>query len=268
MAATPSSSNTLFGRGAVMFDRFDANNVAQGQYIHLGDCDQFAISITTDVAELTDFTSSSSAVYNSATKKTNVNLKISGFEVSTKNMAILVLGDTTTYTQTAHTAAAQSTTLVPASLSNVKGSFFKVARRNISLPTLVQGANTLVSGTDYEIFDASAGVFRILPSSSTVVDATAITCNYTAAVISTSPLDVVRAGTSANIKGSLMFLPSNSTGPLVEVRAYNVSLAPDGDIGLISDDWLKWNMKGTVNSDSAGTYGGSTSEPYFRTITR
>jgi hypothetical protein len=269
MAATPSSSNTLFGRGAVLFDRFDANGVAQGQYSHLGNCDNFAVSITTDVAELKDFTASSSAVYNSAVKQTNVNVKISGFEVATKVMAVLVLGDITTYTQTVFTAIAQSTTLVPASLTGVKGSFFKVGNRNISLPTLVQGGTTLVSGTDYEIFDASAGVFRIL-SAGAAADATAITVNYTAAAIAAgaTALDVVRAGTTANIKGSLLFLPSNSTGPLVEVRAYNVSLSPDGDIGLISDDWLKWNMKGTVNSDSAGTYGGSTAEPYFRTITR
>jgi hypothetical protein len=268
MAATPSSSNTLFGRGAVLFDRFDANNVAQGQYLHLGDCDQFAISITTDVAELKDFTTSSSAVYNSAVKQTNVNVKISGFEVASKIMAILVLGDLTTYTQTAHTATAQTETLVPASLTGVKGSFFKSPFRSITAPTLVQGGTTLVSGTDYEIFDANAGVFRIL-SAGAAVDSTAITYNYTATVLTgATAKDVVRAGTSANIKGSLLFLPSNSTGPLIEVRAWNVSLSPDGDIGLISDDWLKWNMKGTVNSDSAGTYGGSTSDPYFRTITR
>lgn len=269
-ATTPSSSNTLFGRGAVLFDRFDTNGVAQGQYLHLGDCDQFGIAITTDVKELVDYTQSTSAVYNSAVAATHVELKISGFEVATKIMAILVLGDATTYTQTAFTAVAQSTTLVPAGLTGVKGSFFKVGKRNISAPTVVQAAGTLVSGTDYEIFDASAGVFHILPAGVTVVDSTAITVNYTAAVITAgaTALDVVRAGTTANIKGSLLFLPSNSTGPLIEVRAYNVSLGPDGDIGLISADWLKWNMKGTVNSDAAGTYGGSTSEPYFRTITR
>lgn len=270
MAATPSSGNTLFGRGAVLFDRFTSSNVQNGQYLHLGNCDNFSISTTTDVARLKDFTTSATADYNSAVKSTDVSLKISGFEVATKIMAILTLGDTTTYTQTAHTAAAQSTTLVPAGLTGVLGSFFKVSRRNISAPTLVQGANTLVSGTDYEIFDASAGVFKILAAGVTVVDATAITCNYTAAVIAAgaTALDVVRAGTTANIKGSLLFLPANSTGPLIEVRAYNVSLSPDGDIGLISEDWLKWNMTGVVNSDTAGTYGGSTAEPYYRTITR
>jgi hypothetical protein len=267
MAATPNSSNTLFGRGAVMFDRFDSNGVAQGQYIHLGNCSDFAISITTDVAELTDFTQSTSAVYNSAVKKTNVNVKISGFEVSTKNMGILLLGSITTYTQAAGTVS--GATLVPASLTGVKGSFFRGTKRNLTSATLTQSAATLVSGTDWEIFDASAGVFRIL-SGGAAADTAAITATYvhTALTAGSTALDVVQAGVSADIKGKLLFLPSNSTGPKIEVQAYNVSLQPDGDVGLISEDWLKWNMKGTVNSDSAGTYGGSTTEPYFRTVTR
>jgi hypothetical protein len=269
MSATPNSANTLFGRGQVFFDRFDANGVSYGQYVSLGNCDQFAISIVADEVDMTDYTQSTSLPYNRAIKKTTADIKISGFEVSTKNMAILVLGDITTYTQTAHTAAGQTETLVPAGLTNVLGSFFKAPFRSVTAPTLVQGTNTLVSGTDYEIFDASSGTFHILPAGVTVVDSTAITYNYTAAALSgATAKDVVRAGNTALLKGSLLFLPNVATGPQIEVRIYNVSLAPDGDIGLISDDFLKWNMKGSINSDASGTYGGSSVEPFFRTITR
>jgi hypothetical protein len=252
-----------------LFDRYDANGTAHGQFVSLGNCDQFAISTTTDEVDMTDYTQETSAVYNSAIKKTTVALKISGFEISLKNLGILLLGDTTTYTQTAHTATAQSETLVPASLTKLLGTFWRSPFRNVSAPTLVQGANTLVSGTDYEIFDAVAGVFRILPGSVTVVDSTAITYNYTAAVMSgATAQDVIRAANTVNIKGKLLFLGKPATGPIVEVLAWNVSMSPDGDFGMISDDFLKWSMKGTMNSDAAGLYGGSSSNPFYQAMPR
>jgi len=264
---TPSSSNTLFGRGAVFFDRFTSAGVQNGQYVHMGNCDTFTISSSVDKVTMTDYTQNTSADYASAIKKTNMTLKISGFEVSTKNMAILVLGDTTTFTQTS--ASVTAATLVPASLTGVLGSYFKVSGRNVSGPTVVQGTNTLVSGTDYEISDSKAGLFRILPTSVTAVDSTLITVNYTQAALSgTTAVDVIRAGTTSDIKGSLLFVPNPGTGPQEEVRVWNVSLAPDGDIGLISDDFLKWNMTGSINSDSSGTYGGSSTDPYFRIYNR
>ena len=269
LTSTPSPSNTLFGRGQIWFDRYTSTGVANGQFVSLGNCDQFAISTTTDEVDMTDYTQETSAVYNSAIKKTTVALKISGFEISVKNLGILLLGDQTTYTQTAHTAAAQSETLVPASLTSVLGSFFRAPFRNVSAEVLVQGTNTLVSGTDYEVFDAIAGVFRILPAGVTVVDSTAITYNYVAAAMTgATAQDVVRAANTVNIKGKLLFIGKPATGPIMEVLAFNVSLAPDGDFPLISDDFLKWSMKGTINSDAVGTYGGSTTNPFYQVSPR
>jgi hypothetical protein len=269
LTQTPSPSNTLFGRGQIFFDRFDANGTDHGQFYSLGNCDSFAISTTTDEVDMTDYTQETSAVYNSAIKKTTVALKISGFEISVKNLGILLLGDQTSYTQTAHTAAAQSETLVPTAITGLLGSFWRAPFRNVSAPTLVQGANTLVSGTDYEIFDAVAGVFRILPGGVTVVDSTVITYNYTAAAMTgATAQDVVRAANTVNIKGKLLFLGKPATGPKMEVLAFNVSLAPDGDFPLISDDFLKWSMKGTINSDAVGLYGGSSVNPFYQAMPR
>ena len=264
---TPSSANVLLGRGQVMFSRFDANGVFNEQFVSLGNCDSFAISVTPDITEMVDYTQQTSAIYASASKKTTIELKISGFEINTKNMALLVLGTASSYTQAAHTAAAQSETLVPAGVTGILGSFFRSPFRKVSATTLVQGANTLVLGTDYEIFDANAGVFHILPNGVTVVDSTAITYNYTAAAMSGgTAADLVLAATTAIIKGSLMYLPNNPAGPQSEVRVWNVALSPDGDIGLISDDFLKWSMKGTLYSDAAGAYGGSTTNPFFEVL--
>lgn len=269
LTATPSPSNTLFGRGQIWFNRFTSAGVNNGQYVSLGNCDQFAISTTTDEVDMTDYTQETSAVYNSAIKKTTVGFKVSGFEISLKNLGILLLGDTTTYTQTAHTAAGQTETLVPASMTGLLGSSWLFPFRNISSPVVVQGTNTLVSGTDYELYDAVAGLFHILAGGTTVVDSTAITANYVAAAMTgATAQDVIRAANTVNIKGQLLFIGKPATGPIVEVRCWNVSMAPDGDVGFISDDFLKWNMKGTANSDAVGLYGGSSTNPFYEAMPR
>jgi hypothetical protein len=76
LTSTPSPANTLFGRGQIFFDRFDSDGTDHGRFYSLGNCDQFAISTTTDEVDMTDYTQETSAVYNSAIKKTTVALKI------------------------------------------------------------------------------------------------------------------------------------------------------------------------------------------------
>jgi hypothetical protein len=272
MAATPNSSNTLFGRGAVMFDRFDSNGVAQGQYIHLGNCSDFAISITTDVAELTDFTQSTSAVYNSAVKKTNVNVKISGFEVSTKNMGILLLGSITTYTQAAGTVSGVERSF-PASSLGREGFVLQVGtKRNLTL-------------RDAHAIGARRSSLAPITRSSTRRPACSASCLRWSRLLIPPPITATYVHTAANgrfhrarcgaalasrptSRVSCCSYPRTRPARRSKCKPTTSRSQPDGDIGLISEDWLKWNMKGTVNSDSAGTYGGSTTEPYFRTVTR
>ena len=262
---TPAATNTVFGRGAIFFDRFDANGVQLNQWQHFGNCDSLATSISEDTVDLTDYTQNTGTPYNTATKSTTVGLKISGFEFTPKMLAVVFKGDTSTFTQSATTLTGE--TLAPSTLTGLLGSYFKTANRNISAITVLQGTTTLVSGTDWSAHDTLSGMIRILPSGSTVTDGTALTINYTAAALSsTTALDTVRMFNTSTVQGSLLFVPKNSSGPLVEARYWNVKLSPDGDVALISDDWLKWNLTGTVLSDSTAAYGGSTNEPYGRLL--
>jgi hypothetical protein len=269
MSATPSPNNTAFGRGAVLFDRFTAAGARTGEFLHLGNCSNLSIATKVQTIEMIDYTSSTSANYNQAVKKTDIDLKIDGFEISPDVLALIVMGTTTSFTQANATAAGFSTTLVPASLTSVQGKFFSIGARGITLPTLKQGTVTLVSGTDYSLFDPAAGVFQITVGGA-VVDSTAVTANYVQAAFTagSSSLSVVQAANSATIRGRLWFLPNNTTGPNVELLAWNVSLTPDGDVPLISDDWIKWQMAGKILSDAGGTYGGSTTNPFYQTTTR
>lgn len=264
--ATPSSGNTAFGRGSILFDRIVSG--ARTGFIHLGNCKQFSTSVSTESVDMIDYTQNTSAPYNTALKSTDIELKISGFEFATQVLSNVFMGDVSSITQSAATVTTE--TIAAASLTGLKGKFFQVAKRNISAPIMLQGATTLVSGTDYEIYNSYAGVFRILPTGSTVVDGTALKATYVHAALTagSTALETIRAFNQANVYGQILFLPNNSTGPNWEVQAWYVNLKPDGDIPLISDDWNEWNMVGKVLSDAAGAYGGSTNEPYARLTLR
>lgn len=261
---TPSSDNVTFGRGRVLFSPF-VSGAYTGQFKHLGNCDTFSIGLTPEKVTLTDFTQETSAPYKEVVKKTDMPIKISGFEFASFNMKLAFMGSETSYTQT---AATLTETLAAASLTGLKGSFFRTVKKQISAPTLTQGTTTLVSGTDYEIYDAAGGVVRIIPTGG-VVDSTALSIIYTAAALTgTGARAQIVGGAVTSLSGRLVFIPQNTTGPGNEVVVWNASITPDGDIPFIGDDFLKWNLSGSVQSDSACTYGGSAANPYFYVETR
>ena len=263
---TPSSDNVKFGRGRIFFDQFIDAGLRNGQFIHLGNCDRFAIGIAPEELTMTDYTTETSAPYKSVTTKIEIPINISGFEFADRNLRLIFMGDQTTYTQTAHTETAE--TMAAASLTELLGSFFQLGKRSItSITEITQGTTTLVDGTDYELYDALAGVVRILPTGSTVADGTALLATYVAAAISTG-LPVIRGATKTAVQGRILYVPANTTGPEDEVTVWNAKLTPDGDVPFISDEFAKWNLTGSVQSDAAGSYGGSSTNPYFQVIQR
>lgn len=262
---TPSSDNVTFGRGAVWFAQHSGGAYVN-QYRHLGNCDQFSIGLVPEKISLTDYTTETSAPYKEVVKKTDMPIKISGFEFSSFNMKLAFMGSETTYTQT---AATLTETLAASTLTGLKGSGFKTAKKSITVTSILQGTTTLVAGTDYSVADSAGGLIRILPTGSTVTDGTALTIVYVAgALTGTSARTQIVGGAVTSVTGRILFVPDNTTGPDNEVTVWNATLTPDGEIPFIGDDWLKWNLTGSVQSDTAGTYGGSAANPYFFVETR
>jgi hypothetical protein len=263
---TPSPDNVTFGRGKIMFAPF-LTTAAPVQYYHFGNCDTFSIGVAPETVDMTNFMTETSAPYKSVVKKVNIPIKIAGFEFSSFNNKINFMGDQTSYTQAAATITGE--TLASAAITGLKGSFFRTTKRTISGLIMTQGATTMVSGTDYTVEDASAGVVKILSTGSTIADGTSLLLTYAHAAITGAGLTVVRAAVDTSVEGRLLFLPDNTTGPDNEVLVWNATLRPDGDIGFIGEnDFLKWNLTGVVQDDSAGIYGGSTACPYFQVTTR
>lgn len=263
-ATAPSASNVSLGRGKILFDRLDANGVRTG-FIHLGNCDTFSASVAVETKELADFTTNTSAPYKQVNTKTTADIKIAGFEFSPDILALNVLGDVSAVTQSSATVTAEA---LASATQTKKGRIYRTAKRNISAVAVKQGATTFVLGTDYTILDATMGLISF-PSTSTVVDATAVTIDYTAAaIVSTDGIKKIVGATNSKIEGVLTFVPDPAAGPSMEVVVYRANLAPDGELSWISEDFNKWSVSGSAQSDVAGSYGGSAGSPYFEIVER
>lgn len=262
--ATPSSDNVVLGRGAVYFDRLTSAGVRTG-FRHLGNCDAFGIGIETEKLTMRDYTQQTSANYKEVIVGTDVNLTLSGFEFDPQNLALATLGESSVLTQTAATVTDE--TLAAATVTGLKGKYFQTSKRNISTVNITQGATVLVNGTDYEVVNADTGLIRILPTGSTVADGTALLIDYAAAAItSADDINQIKGAVVAAVEGVLLFRANNTTGGNKEVKVFRASLTPNGELGLISDEFGKWTLEGKALSDAAGAYGGSASSPYFQII--
>jgi hypothetical protein len=239
----------MLGRGAIYFDRRTSTDNTVGSF-HLGNCDQFGVNITTEKLTLIDNTQQSSSPYKEVVVET----------------ALATMGANSTLTQAAASIAGE--VLASATVTNLLGKYFFLSKRDVSNVVLKQGATTHTVDDDYEIVDAARGLIRILPDGD-IADGTALTADYDhAAILTASALDLVFGGTSAAIEGKLRFISNNTTGPNWDFVAWNASLRPNGDIAFLSgNEFNKFTLEGTAQSDATGTYGGSSSSPYY-TLTK
>ena len=262
-AGTPSASNVSLGRGSIYIDRIDANGVSTG-YIHLGNCDAFGVQPSVEKKQLANFMVDTTAPYKEVNVKTDLQMTISGFEFAPEVLALNTLGTVVAYTQSAATVVAEA--LATASVTKT-GRSFKTLKRNISALAVKQGGTTLTLTTDYT-FDATTGMISF-PLTSAVVDASAVTVDYTAAaVVAADGVKKIQVANNGSIEGKVFFSPEPAAGPEIEATYFRVNLAPDGELSLISEDFNKWTLSGSVQDDSAGAYGGSTSSPYGELIVR
>jgi hypothetical protein len=263
MSRSPTKKLLHLGRGEILIARFDANGV-RGGYTHLGNCESAELTTTVEVITVQDFMTSGSAPYDEITRQIAASVEVTGMEYDKKVLAMMLLGDETTYEQAAGAVVGEVLAAVGVEKA---GQFFRTAKRNLTLVTVDNGVgNELVLGTDYKIYNAAAGIIQILEDSPNIDDAATLTIDYTpTAILTADALEVIRGATNPTINGSFLFLPDNVRGDNWEVLGWKASIKPNGGLGLISgNDISKWKMTSTFLSDSAGAYGGSADDPFYR----
>jgi hypothetical protein len=260
---SPSPNLTRLGRGAVYFDRQDANGILTGSF-HLGNVDNFGLGITTEQLTMKSYLQQTAANYQEVDISTDIAIDLSGFEFSKEVQAVVFLGNLGNYTQAASTATAE--VVAESTATDLAGKYLFTAKKNISSVVVKQGATTFVKDTDYTEVDLTRGILRVIPGGG-ITPGTDVTVDYSYAAITGTTMPIVKGGVVSAIKGVLRFVANNTVGPNDDVIIYHAKLAPNGTVGFVEDEFGKWTLTGKCLDDSLGVYGGSTDDPYFR-ITR
>lgn len=113
-------------------------------------------------------------------------------------------------------------------------------------------------GVDYSVDSVTGMVFLI--NATTIADISDIDIDFGVAAVTYTR---ITGFAQTSIEGMLHFVPDNPVGNNMELKIWRVDLAPDGDVGMIGDDWQLLNFTGEVLKDEVG----HSSSPYMDIIT-
>lgn len=239
----------MLGKGSILLDIFDANGLPTGLR-HLGNCTKFELDLKDDIAELYQSLNKSVTLIATALKKRQPKIVITGTDFSADHMAIVGMSSgKTTLATTAVVFTAEP--LISASVLKIKGKYFRTLHMNVDdvtvPPVVKQGITTFIEGTDYILADPVAGLIYI-PVTTTMADATATTIDYHTVVGSQ---DQVAGATVPFQQGHVVFVPDPVDGQKIGCDIWRVNLNPNGQIGLIADDYANWTLDGNILDDTA-----------------
>src|SRR5258708_3984657 len=241
----------MLGKGSILLDIFDLVTGLPTGLRHLGNCTKFDLDVKDDLAELYQSLNKNVTLVATAVKKRVPKISITGTDFSSDHMAIVAMsaGKTTLAVAAATITAEVLVTVTQA--PNAKGRYFRLANLNVdpttTPPVLTQNAITLVGGTDYVLADPVAGLIYF-PLTSTIVGGFQITCTYKTLV---GNFDQVAGVTVPRQQGRLSFIPDPVDGQKIGCDIWRVNLNPNGNIGLIADDYGNWTLYGQMIDDTA-----------------
>jgi hypothetical protein len=241
------------GAGELFFDRFDATTGAATGLRLLGNCS--ALEITPAEDEVRELYSSMEAARPLAARdiiRRKVTFKATLNEHSVENVALELMGNQVEYVQTATPVTGEVLSTAP-----VADRFYKTAKRKLTAVVVKRGAATLVLDTDYKIHDAEQGLIYLISGAGSG----SLTIDYTPTVMTTgvSGLQQIRGAMATKIEGKLVYRPDSTRGPKFEIEVWKAAISPDGQFGLIQDEYGEFTLNAEVLSDKAN----HPNEPYY-----
>jgi len=245
----------MLGKGSILLDIFDSSGLPTGLR-HLGNCTKFELDLKDDIAELYQSINKNVTLIATALKKRQPKVSITGTDFSSDHMAIVQMSSGKTELSISAATVTAETLISATAVSNCVGRFFRTAKINLDMteanvPVLTQGSTTLASGTDYVVSDPASGLIYI-PAGSTIVltgaGAVAVTITYHTLL---GTFDQVAGATVPFQQGHLVFVPDPVDGQKIGCDIWRVNLNPNGNVGLIAEDYGNWTLDGNILDDTA-----------------
>ena len=240
----------MLGKGSILLDIFDPVTGLPTGLQHLGNCTKFELDLKDDIASLYGSINKTVTLIATSLKKREPKVAITGTDFSPPHVAIAQMSaGKTTLAQTVQTITAE-TLISAAQAPNAIGRYFRAAQMNAdnvgTPPVLTSNAVVLVAGTDYILVDPVQNLYYIPAGSSIATHAVTIT--YHTLVGS---FDQVAGATVPFIKGHIVFSPDPVDGQKIGCDIWRVNLNPNGQFGLITEDYGNWTLDGNILDDTA-----------------
>jgi hypothetical protein len=258
----PAPENTMIGKAKFFFSRFDASDAQVDGYMHMGNIDKAGITVKPTVKTNRSGMAAAAGVYRTAISQLDLNIKIEGFEFGPEQVAMASFADVpTAFTQGTATVSAEA---LASATQQKHGRAYRTLNREISAVVVLNGVATLVSGTDYIVQDAHAGLIYF-PEAGAVVDTTAVTVSYTAAAIaSTANMKSILGASVSKVRGAGLLVGDPTQGPNYEIVIPRLFLASASEMDYVATDFGKWTLEGTIEDNTSF----NPLIPYFQQIRR
>jgi len=234
------------GKGSLLIDVYGADGLPSGKYDFVGNANQIDLTSDITTAELFSSTEKSGALIDRRVLRSSYTLTATLNEQTLNNLALFLLGTKLTDNQ----AAAPGLTV---NIANVKrGGYYKLGKRSVSNVVVAVGSVILQADVDYKV-NTAFGVVQILDNALavTIVDDDNLTIDFDAAQVNVQNIAIAR---ESGKTCSLLFLADDSNndakGAHDKLEIWRASIAPDGALGLIGEDYAAFNLSFSILSDA------------------
>lgn len=243
MKTAPSPENCLLGAGEVFFDRFDTNGNRTGLR-HFGNVEKLEVTPSVETLEKKSSMDGARGTYKKVTTNTSAEVALTLSEYDPHNVALALLGSAATYSQTL--AATLTSQPINGGAAIALGRWYFLGKKAVTVTTVKQGATTLVAGVDYTV-KTDVGLIYF-PETGAATAAITTWDGSCAAITNKMQIQMLDSPT---IEGYLYYYPAlnQAAGPRYEGEWWKVSIAPDGALALLSEEFATIGLKGTVMMD-------------------
>lgn len=242
--STPDGNNILVGSGVVYFNRRNLDNTFAG-FRHLGNVSKLEVNPAITTIEKKSSMDAARATIQRAITETKAEVNLTLDEFDPNNVAIALLGDVGTFTQSSSTATDSALGTV------ALGFALDTGKKKITVTSVKKGGTTFVLGTDYTV-DSDAGLITFL-AGGTVANADVVTWSGSVPALSSA---IVHALSNGNVRGAMRFVSSaDQVGPRTIVDIWDVAMSPNGAISLIADQFGEIGLQGNALPDATKAVG-------------
>ncbi len=243
VGSTDSVENEFIGAGETYFDPFVDGTFTRTGLRPLGNCIAAEITQNNDVVFRRNFMKPSKPKRLEINRSRDYDINLTITEYAPTNLRYQLTASMSNLSQPATPVVDEP---VPGMGTNpVPGGIVVTAMQGpISAFSMDFGATPGVLGVDYEVLDATVGLYRVLPG--TILTG-AVTISYTPTLY-TAPAGRVQLniGNVTNIEGRLVIFVNPTHGPKKLYTFPRVRVVPNGALSLFSEDLQDIPMKFTT----------------------